>query len=230
MNSILHEKSTLKQDEIDSIPFSNKSQSTKNSKTNSNLRFLLGFLSFVTIFYLVFNPISFKCPHSKHLSSNSNLDSSSNSICPQVADFHFSPGSELPDLAQPLPLDLANLLSGAIQVDTSVEDGFPLVEEDPQIWDRVFTPFSDYLKKSFPKVHSDPRIDLTKVLNHGLLYTWKGSNPDLKPILFMAHQDVVPIEPSTRDSWTHPPFSGFLDEENQVVWGRGASDTKSEYR
>jgi len=45
----------------------------------------------------------------------------------------------------------------------------------------------------------------------------------------MAHQDVVPVEPSTFDGWTHPPFSGFFDEENQVIWGRGASDTKSEF-
>jgi Gly-Xaa carboxypeptidase len=41
----------------------------------------------------------------------------------------------------------------------------------------------------------------------------------------MAHQDVVPVNPSTWDTWTHPPFEGHLDE-NGWIWGRGTTDMK----
>ncbi|KAI6106076.1 carboxypeptidase S [Pisolithus croceorrhizus] len=37
--------------------------------------------------------------------------------------------------------------------------------------------------------------------------------------------DVVPVEPTTVDKWTHPPFSGHFD--GTFVWGRGSCDDKS---
>ncbi|KAI6112592.1 hypothetical protein F5141DRAFT_1291299 [Pisolithus sp. B1] len=37
--------------------------------------------------------------------------------------------------------------------------------------------------------------------------------------------DVVPVEPTTVDKWTHPPFSGHFD--GTYVWGRGSCDDKS---
>jgi carboxypeptidase PM20D1 len=40
----------------------------------------------------------------------------------------------------------------------------------------------------------------------------------------MGHMDVVPIEEITRDQWTHPPFSGTV--EDGIVWGRGSVDDK----
>ena len=43
-----------------------------------------------------------------------------------------------------------------------------------------------------------------------------------KPLLLMAHLDVVPIEPS---KWTKQPFGG--DVEGGYVWGRGAADDKA---
>ncbi len=42
-----------------------------------------------------------------------------------------------------------------------------------------------------------------------------------RPIMLMAHSDVVSVEP---EKWTHPPFSG--DIVNGQIWGRGAVDTK----
>ncbi|MBU2956987.1 succinyl-diaminopimelate desuccinylase [Paracoccus sp. 1_MG-2023] len=45
-----------------------------------------------------------------------------------------------------------------------------------------------------------------------------------KTIGFNGHVDVVPTgDPA---SWTHPPFSGHLDEDG-IIWGRGATDMKS---
>lgn len=45
----------------------------------------------------------------------------------------------------------------------------------------------------------------------------------MKPILFMAHQDVVPA--GVWSKWTYPPFAGHYD--GSFVWGRGAADCKN---
>ncbi|CAK5282359.1 unnamed protein product [Mycena citricolor] len=112
-------------------------------------------------------------------------------------------------------------LSEAVQVPTEVYDGMPPPGQDPR-WE-VFGPFHDYLLSAFPLVHET--LALTKVNTYGLLYQWAGSDSSLKPILFAAHQDVVPVEPLTYDDWTHPPFSGHYD--GKYIWGRGSSDDKS---
>src|SRR5262249_39943132 len=47
-------------------------------------------------------------------------------------------------------------------------------------------------------------------------------NGRARPLLLMAHTDVVPAEPA---HWTAPPFSGELREG--FLYGRGAVDDKS---
>ena len=44
-----------------------------------------------------------------------------------------------------------------------------------------------------------------------------------RAIGFNGHTDVVP--PGDLGSWTHPPFSGHVEEG--MIWGRGATDMKS---
>lgn len=78
------------------------------------------------------------------------------------------------------------------------------------------------LEKRFPKLHAALQREVVGDLS--LLYTWKGSKPDAKPILLMAHTDVVPVAPGTEKDWTHEPFSGAIKEG--FVWGRGAWDDK----
>jgi carboxypeptidase PM20D1 len=58
-----------------------------------------------------------------------------------------------------------------------------------------------------------------------LLFTWQGKDDRLKPMLLMAHIDVVPVDPSTESSWHHAPFSGEIADG--YIWGRGALDDKS---
>ena len=113
-------------------------------------------------------------------------------------------------------------LSGAVQIPTQSFDDLGPVGEDPR-WD-IFYSFADYLAKTFPLAHST--LQLERVNTHGLLYTWPGTDPTLKPTVLMAHQDVVPVLDSTVEQWTHPPFSGFYD--GKFVWGRGASDCKNQ--
>lgn len=113
-------------------------------------------------------------------------------------------------------------LSNAVKIPTVSRDVMGPPGEDPR-WD-IFYEFAAYLKSAFPLVHST--LKLEKVNTHGLLYTWTGSRPALKPTLLLAHQDVVPVPESTIPTWTHPPFSGFYD--GTKIWGRGSSDDKNQ--
>lgn len=86
----------------------------------------------------------------------------------------------------------------------------------------AFRALHRYLKSTFPLVHSQFKREVINDLS--LLYTWKGANPKLKPVLLTAHLDVVPIEKDTEQNWTHPPFSGNIN--GGYIWGRGALDDK----
>ncbi|KAF4569828.1 hypothetical protein EYR40_008808 [Pleurotus pulmonarius] len=112
-------------------------------------------------------------------------------------------------------------LAGAVRVPTESYDKMDPVGVDPR-WE-AFAPFHAYLHSAFPLVHST--LALTKVNTYGLWYEWAGSDASLKPLLLAAHQDVVPVDPTTVDQWEHPPYSGFFDGER--IWGRGSSDDKS---
>ncbi|HEX5684786.1 MAG TPA: M20 family peptidase [Ideonella sp.] len=78
------------------------------------------------------------------------------------------------------------------------------------------------LQARYPKAHAVMQRELVGGLS--LLYTWKGSDPKLQPILLMAHQDVVPVSPGTERDWVEQPFAGTV--KDGFVWGRGAWDDK----
>jgi carboxypeptidase PM20D1 len=86
-----------------------------------------------------------------------------------------------------------------------------------------FEGFIDWLNATYSEVAN--KLKQERLGGYSLLFTWQGTNPDLKPILLTGHYDVVPIIPGTEELWTHPPFSG--DITDGVVWGRGALDDKS---
>ncbi|MFZ3577755.1 M20 family peptidase [Virgibacillus sp. DJP39] len=86
----------------------------------------------------------------------------------------------------------------------------------------TFQLFIDYLKESYPAVHSN--LELEKVNDYALIYKWKGTNPSKKPIGLTAHYDVVPVIEGTEDNWQQKPFSGNVVEGN--IWGRGTLDDK----
>lgn len=140
-------------------------------------------------------------------------------LCPQQDPYSLKDG--LADLDRNL---LATRLSKAVRIDTSVGDEWPDPNDIPQRWE-AFPKFADWLETEFPRVHE--RLELEKVHQHGLLYTWRGSDEFLKPLLMMAHQDVVPVNQGTLDQWRYPPFDGFIDEKTETVWGRGSTDCKA---
>jgi carboxypeptidase PM20D1 len=78
-----------------------------------------------------------------------------------------------------------------------------------------------WMAKTYPNFHKAARRE---IIGESLLFTWKGANPGLDPVLLMAHMDVVPVVPGTEKSWSRGPFSG--DVAGGYVWGRGSIDDK----
>ncbi|MBT8048412.1 MAG: M20/M25/M40 family metallo-hydrolase [Xanthomonadales bacterium] len=86
----------------------------------------------------------------------------------------------------------------------------------------AFRDFKSFLEASYPLV--DSRAQLTVINDYSLVYHLPGSDPSLKPVLFMGHMDVVPIEEITRSEWSYPPFGGTVADG--IIWGRGSVDDK----
>jgi carboxypeptidase PM20D1 len=105
----------------------------------------------------------------------------------------------------------------AVQIPTISEDYPAPITPAP------FLAFHQHLIDSFPVVHEF--AERTTVNDYSLVYKFEGSQKDLKPVLFMGHMDVVPVDDETLDKWTHEPFAGTLADDQ--IWGRGAIDDKS---
>lgn len=69
----------------------------------------------------------------------------------------------------------------------------------------AFIGLANYLQTTYPLI--DSLLD-RKTFNYSLLYEWKGTQPELNPVVLMAHMDVVPVDETTLDQWDAPPFSG----------------------
>jgi carboxypeptidase PM20D1 len=80
----------------------------------------------------------------------------------------------------------------------------------------------EILETNFPLVHAS--LEKEVVAGYSLLYTWKGRDDTLKPILLVAHMDVVPAELFTENGAAHPAFDGRIAEG--YIWGKGTLDDK----
>lgn len=109
----------------------------------------------------------------------------------------------------------AERLAGALRFKTVSVGGQPATEDE-------FGKLHAYLEDTYPHIHRELKREI--VNSHSLLYTWEGTDAELKPIMLMAHMDVVPVEPGTESRWTHSPFAGVIAADN--IWGRGALDMK----
>lgn len=108
-------------------------------------------------------------------------------------------------------------LSGALRFETiSHQDA---ADFDPE----PFVELHRYLAAAFPKTHAT--LELERVADYSLLFTWKGRDPALAPFLLTSHFDVVPVIPGTEERWSQPPFGGVVADG--YVWGRGALDDKA---
>lgn len=87
----------------------------------------------------------------------------------------------------------------------------------------AFLAFHSWLAETYPNAHR--LLSRETVNDYSLLYRWQGKDPGRTSIGFLGHMDVVPIEPGTEGTWTHPPFGGVIADG--FVWGRGSLDDKS---
>ncbi len=107
-------------------------------------------------------------------------------------------------------------LAAAVRIDTTVFEDRS--HNDPEVMEAMHR----LLETTFPAVHATCEREVVE--GQSLLYTWAGSDPDAKPIVLMAHMDVVPVEAGTEVEWTHAPFSGTFADGH--LWGRGVLDDK----
>ncbi len=88
--------------------------------------------------------------------------------------------------------------------------------------DQAWTDLHALLAQRFPTIFATAPPEA--VAGQAMLMTWAGADPSLPPVILMAHQDVVPINPGTEGDWTHGPFGGVVADG--YIWGRGAIDDK----
>lgn len=112
-------------------------------------------------------------------------------------------------------------LAGSIGFETISYEGGGTPEEQAKSQE-AFNGLHAYLAKTFPRVYET--LQFEQVGKNNLLFTWKGTDANLKPMILMGHQDVVPVEEGTEGKWTHPAFSGEIADG--FVWGRGTMDDK----
>ena len=127
-------------------------------------------------------------------------------------------GAELlPPADSPVPdQEVADHLAAVIRCAT-------VSNADPALVDwQEFEKLHNCLRELYPNVHRV--MEREQLGGYNLIYRWRGTDPQRKPIAFLSHQDVVPIADAAQ--WNYPPFSGFDDGEN--IHGRGALDMKQQ--
>jgi len=84
----------------------------------------------------------------------------------------------------------------------------------------AFREFHQFLADAYPLIHLNLKKEVFSEFS--LLYKWEGRNAELKPVILMAHMDVVPA--GETEAWQKPPFSG--ENDGTFIWGRGTLDDK----
>ncbi len=114
------------------------------------------------------------------------------------------------------PMVVAEHLASVIRFQT-ISTG-----ERTEINQAVFERLHTALERMYPRLHGTLKRE--KINGSSLLYTWAGRASELEPVALLGHLDVVPVDPATREEWTHAPFEGAVADG--FVWGRGALDIK----
>jgi acetylornithine deacetylase/succinyl-diaminopimelate desuccinylase-like protein len=108
-----------------------------------------------------------------------------------------------------LRAEVTELLSGLIQLDTTNPPGNETIA-------------AEYLREYLEAAGLECELIARSPERANLVTRIKGTG-DGPSLLLLGHTDVVLADPS---EWSVPPFSGEVRDE--VVWGRGALDMKSE--
>lgn len=84
------------------------------------------------------------------------------------------------------------------------------------------TKLIEFIKLSFPHIHSSSFVERELIANYTLLYTIKGTDESLRPYMLTSHMDVVPV---VREKWSSDPFKAVIKEDKHI-YARGAMDAK----
>ncbi|NOX37592.1 MAG: M20/M25/M40 family metallo-hydrolase [Calditrichaeota bacterium] len=126
------------------------------------------------------------------------------------------PSDKLPEISAADSLKMVERFSRALQ--------FPTISRDDARRDTAaFRAFLTFLSTRFPGVFST--LHVQSVNRWSLILHWPGAEASQKPLLFLAHYDVVPVDSATLGAWRQPPFSGAIADG--FIWGRGAIDDKA---
>jgi len=111
-------------------------------------------------------------------------------------------------------MDIVEKLSRAVSIPTvshtdRSRNDYPRYEE-----------FLSFLPQAFPRLFETAEV--RRIAEYSLLLRVRGKDDTKKPVLFLAHYDVVPA--GDEENWKHTPFGGEIAEE--AVWGRGTIDNK----
>ncbi len=122
-------------------------------------------------------------------------------------------------LAQPAPLspdkaEFRSLYKELVETDTSITTGSCTVAAERMAMRLKAAGFSDEQLYLFAVPE--------KRQEGGLVATWPGTSKSVKPLLLVAHLDVVAAR---REDWVRDPYT--LIEEDGYFYGRGAVDAKA---
>jgi carboxypeptidase PM20D1 len=114
----------------------------------------------------------------------------------------------------PLSEKALDRLSKFIQLKTVSYNDFSQIDMDEHR--KVYS----FFKENFPLASKN--LELTRLNDFAYIFKWKGRDNSKKPVLLMAHFDVVPVQ---EEGWDFNPFSGEVKDGH--ILGRGTLDTKS---
>ena len=88
-----------------------------------------------------------------------------------------------------------------------------------------FQQFKQYLKETYPLVHSSPDIKQRVISRSSVIYKCNGRDTKLKPILLLSRIAVDNPNKSSKSKWSFDPFSGKI--EAGYIWGIGSMNDKA---
>lgn len=107
-----------------------------------------------------------------------------------------------------------NRLSKFIQLKTVTYNDFSKIDM------REHKKVEGFFKENFPLCSKT--LNMTKLNDFAYIFCWEGKSKSKKPVLLMAHFDVVPVQD---EGWDFSPFGGEVVDGS--ILGRGTLDTKN---
>ena len=114
--------------------------------------------------------------------------------------------------------DILNNLSSALKISL-----FPSSTDSSN--QSSFLQFKQFLKQSYPLIHSSPDIKQKIISGSSIIYKCNGRDTRLKPILLVTRIAVENPGNTTKSKWSFDPFSGKIDAG--YIWGIGSMSDKS---